>query len=410
MKSSLALRLGFALCAVACTPLAFADTVVFSSGRTMDGTVVRTNGNDVLVVADCAAFNFSRESIKEIRTEHVEVVEVNNTNRLAPFRLALARLAKQAWASDLRPIPATVVDKGMLRNVPYMSFRCGDDYEVNIYGEPEHPAGLEVGVYHKLLEDPSAKKNCIALVAELLGRPDDREVLRGLNMEKDVKTKEALTFEITPPSAEDAYMGWWVSIYSERSLDAARASDDEMKRISVPKVEAEREARTGDPTSWSAQDLKLARQTLPKTITFMTQSGSVVSNAEVVRVNEGVSLVWRDGASGGVVNLADLPEDLRTRFGYDADKARAVDALEEGRKVREREQAQNVAAAAAVQAQAVAPPTYQFDNYSGSSLSSSRSYGSKSLSTGGSVYVRGYTRKNGTYVQSHTRSARRSRR
>ncbi len=403
------LQLVCPLLALTLAPASHADIIVFSTGRALTGTVACTNGDEVLVVTDYAAFNFARESIKQIRTDHIQEAELRSTNRLPSFKVALTTLAKKPWASDLRPIPAAVVDKGILRHVPYMSFRCGEDYEVNIYGDPERPAGVEVGVYRKLLGDATAKMNCVGLAAELMGKPEDRALIKRLNLEKDLQKQDGLTFEITPPSAEDAYMGWWISAYSERALGAAQASDDEMKRISIPRAEVERQEQAGDPASWSDEDLKLPRNTYPAVITFSTASGQVVSNAQVVRVNEGVSLVWRDGASGGTVRLADLPEELRLRFGYDPERTQVAAALEEARK--QAQQTQPVVATAAPQTQAhMASQSYGTAPYSGGTLSSSRAYRSSTTSRGGSVYVHGYTRKDGTYVASHSRSSPRSRR
>jgi len=70
------------------------------------------------------------------------------------------------------------------------------------------------------------------------------------------------------------------------------------------------------------------------TITFTNKSGMLISDAEVVRTNGGVSLVWEKegGASGGVIRLEDLPEVLRVRFGYDSTKTAAADQLEKQRR------------------------------------------------------------------------------
>jgi hypothetical protein len=397
MKNVLRLPLVCLFFGVICLPTACADTVVFSTGRTLTGTVVRTNGDDVLLVMDYGAFNFSRASIKNIQTEQIEAADLHNTNRLASFKTLLLTLARQPWALDIRPIPATVIDKGMLRNVPYQSFRCGDDYEVNVYGGLDHPAGIEAGVYRKLVGDDSAKSNCVNFLAGLLGNSADRDIVSRLDMGKDLKNRDGITFEITPPSAEDAYMGWWVSVYSERELNLARASDEELKNISIPKAEvAKQTSRSDDPSAWSAQDLRFARPD-PATITFVTKSGSIISNAQVKPYVEGVSLIWHsEGASGGIVKLADLPEELRARFGYDPAKAAAVEASDEAKRARE--------------AQAVPPPsatslptedTQPAAGYAAGGYSSSSH--SHSSSGGGSVYVSGYRRKDGTYVQSYTR-------
>ncbi|MCX6915137.1 MAG: hypothetical protein NT167_19175 [Verrucomicrobia bacterium] len=402
MKKFLACQLVCLFLGVTCLPVACADTIVLSTGRTLTGTAVRTNGDDVLLVMDYGAFNFSREFIKKIQTEEIEAAELHNTNRLASFKTVVLILARQAWASDLRPIPATVIDKGMLRSVPYQCFRCGDDYEVNIYGDLDHPAGIEAGVYRKLVGDESAKSNCVNFVAGLLGEPADREIVCRLGMEKDLKNREGVTFEITPPSAEDAYMGWWVSVYSERGLNLARASDEELKNISVAKAEvAKRTSRSEDPSAWTAEDLKFARPEV-STITFTTKSGSVISNAQVKPYVEGVSLIWRvAGGSGGIVKLADLPEDLRARFRYDSGKAAAAEASDEAKRARD-------AQALVAQAGAPAPAgslrtgdTQPTAGYAGGGYSSSAR--SRSSSDAGSVYVSGYYRANGTYVHSYTR-------
>jgi hypothetical protein len=372
-------------------PQAFGDTLVISDGSTISGTIIQTNDDSVLLLTDYAAYNFSRAIFKKVKTEPTKAVEFNSTNRLPDFKHLVLFLSKQPWATNLSPIPATVIDKGILRNVPYSSFRCGEDYEVNIYGDLDHPAGIEIGVYRKLLENGSAKSNSVKFISNLLSQSADKEIVQGLDLKKDLKTRDGLTFEITPPTDEDAYNGWWVSVYSEQKLNLARASDAELKQISIAKSDATKEAgQSENLSSWSADELKLARPSQPPTITFTYKSGTVVSNAEVVHVNDGVSLIWRknNGTSGGLVRLEELPEELRVQFGYDPAKTAAADALE----AQKQAQWQQAQALAAQSAQAAPAPDYSSPTYSGYP------------SGGGSVYVHGYYRSNGTYVNAYTRS------
>ena len=86
--------------------------------------------------------------------------------------------------------------------------------------------------------------------------------------------------------------------------------------------------------SASAGGLALVSSTSKPTFTFTNKSGLLISDAEVARTNDGVSLVWEKdgGASGGVVRLEDLPEDLRVRFGYDPASTAAADELERQRR------------------------------------------------------------------------------
>jgi len=106
---------------------------------------------------------------------------------------------------------------------------------------------------------------------------------------------------------------------------------------------------TADDSAVSTSGTKASPAPSRPTITFTTKSGEVISNAEIIRTNTGVSLVWEKdgGASGGVVRLENLPEDLQSQFGYDADKTAAADKLAADR----RAQLQQEEAAAALVAQ-----------------------------------------------------------
>ncbi len=387
------------VCLLACplgVPVTFADTLVLSNDSTVSGTVIQTNGDDVLLLTGYAAYNFSKANIKAIKTGPVEAAEFSDTNRLPDFEHTILSLSRQPWATNLSPIPATVIDNGILRNVPYTSFRCGEDYEVNVYGDLDHPAGIEIGVYRKLLEDSSAKNNCVKFIGNLLSQSADKEIVQELDLKKDLKTRDELTFEITPPTAEDAYNGWWISVYSEQKLNLARASGEELQQITVTKADVVSEAgQSNNPSAWSADELKLARPSTRTTITFTNTSGVVIWNAEVVRVIDGVSLIWEknNGASGGMVRLADLPEALRVQFGYDPVKTAAADALKEKWRTNEQQQVLAAQAAQAAQeSQTATAPDYNYSDFSGYS------------SGGGSVYVHGYYRANGTYVNAYTRS------
>jgi len=155
---------------------------------------------------------------------------------------------RQAWAEDLKQIPATVIDKGVMRSVPYQSYRAGD-YEMNIYGDPDHPAGVEIGVYSGLLRSKIAKNHCVEFMAAVLTDPGDRYLLRSLKLTIDSVKRGNLTFEITPETADDAYGGWWVSVYNTKALDKARASAKELAAITVDKQTA---AKAPAGLSWSA--------------------------------------------------------------------------------------------------------------------------------------------------------------
>lgn len=183
-------------------------------------------------------------------------------------------MSVKPWAKNLRQIPSTVIDKGVLRNVPYTSYRAGGEYELNVYGDPDVPACFEIGITGQLLQNPDAKRNCIEVVNAILNDSAAIAFLKSLNPEGDKKVLGGVTYEITPPTAEDAYGGWWVSLYSEALLDKSRASAEEMAKITTSRHDVKRvdaapaskkpqNAPAVDPVlegRWGSEDLADARK------------------------------------------------------------------------------------------------------------------------------------------------------
>ncbi len=391
----------------------WADSVVLKSGRTVAGTIVQRNGEEVVLLTPYGTFNFSVANIQEIKAEKVEAAAFQNTNRLADFNACVSLIASEPWATNLTQIAATVIDKGAMRNVPYASMRFGSKlaYELNVYGDLKDPAAVEVGVYPDLDPGPEAKVRCMRILSQCLGDPADRETVSKLSLESDRRSREGFTLEITPATADDAYGAWWISVYSERKLEGARASDREMQQITVSKAEAEEVTDAAGNQEWSRRQLDLARPSEAETVSFLAPSGEMVTNAQVVRVVDNAYLVWRRGGSGGMVKLEDLPPGLQKRFHYDPAAAAAAYAAQAQRET----QAARAQASATQTAGSVVPSSPAYGEgaagsfYSGGSYSSGGGYSGHSSSSGGSVYVRGHFRSNGTYVAPHTRSAPRRR-
>jgi hypothetical protein len=156
-------------------------------------------------------------------------VQPTTEGRLANTGLIIDTFATRHWAKDLEQMPSSVIENGVFRFVPYLSYRA-DRFELNIYGDPQHPAGVEIGVY---AGKEATKEEIRTLLAGLLQRPEDRELIRQLSLDEDELERAGLTFKVTPPTADDAYGGWWLSIYDVKAIDRARASDEDMRVITV---------------------------------------------------------------------------------------------------------------------------------------------------------------------------------
>jgi hypothetical protein len=197
--------------------------------------------------------------IASYQIDEEEQSQLSKGQHLPSWRVMLRQLAKESWSKGLRQAPATVVDVGVLRNVPYRSFRWGDR-EVNVYGDPQSPSCIEIGLYDKSLDSPSAKEQSRGFMRALLPDVADKSVVDRLKPDEDLQQREGWTFEVTPPTAKDAYGGWWISVYSEDALNRVRASDEEMKELVCQAPEASLPSTEPAKSDWTPDEYKLVKR------------------------------------------------------------------------------------------------------------------------------------------------------
>ncbi|WP_257454770.1 hypothetical protein [Archangium lipolyticum] len=174
-------------------------------------------------------------------------------NRLVNSGLIIESFAAKFGARELKQVPSEVIDTGVFRYVPYLSYEASQ-LELNIYGDPQHPAGVEIGVY---AGKDSTKKEIRGLIAGLLQKADDRELVHHLALEEDELERDGLTFVVTPATADDAYGGWWISIYDANAIEKARASDAELKVLAQTPPG---NGNTPTPTDEKKKERKRARK------------------------------------------------------------------------------------------------------------------------------------------------------
>lgn len=196
------------------------DTIHLKSGKDLEGVILQQDADQVLLAFEYGSCSFPRSEIETITKDVTPASaqpDAGTRSRIATWSESLKRLAAKPYGAKLQQIPATVIDNGVLRYVPYVSYRSGTDglYEVNIYGDPDQPACVEMGVYGASLRSRAAKLSCVDFIMGLLLDKTDAALVRSANLEKDLIVRNGLTVEITPETAEDAYGGWWVSVYEE---------------------------------------------------------------------------------------------------------------------------------------------------------------------------------------------------
>lgn len=245
-------------------------SMTLKNGQKIEGTLLKDQEGQSLVQVGYGSVTVRAGDVMSVEKNGAAPSAQAGDGRLSKWDHCLEVVAGQAWGRGLSQVPATVVDLGILKNVPYLSHRSGD-FEMNIYGDPDRPACLEIGLYRGGM-DHSERRACIETMCLLLTDPEDRRSLRSINLEKGSGTRKGLVFEITPPTDKDAYGGWWVTVYDEGALSVQRASDAELAQITITPSQIKSPARPGatpvgihppstpaNPLRWQEHDLKNAR-------------------------------------------------------------------------------------------------------------------------------------------------------
>ena len=212
-----------------------ADIIILQSGDIVPGKIFGSNrdGLDIMQSGSTNKEHWSVKMIDKVRLER----DVPKNNRIPSWVKVLSQLTTNQWTHNFKQIPATVIDKGILKDVPYISFRFNwGEYELNIYGDLERPACIEIGTLGLLVRNKEAMTNCVNFMASTLTRSRDKAVFKLLTLStKDLLKKDGLTFKTILPDEPDSYGGWWVSVYDEKALSSARASAEDLARITQPK-------------------------------------------------------------------------------------------------------------------------------------------------------------------------------
>lgn len=260
---------------------ASSDSIILKDGNILIGNILRQDNDRVVIELDYGVFNIPISRIQTVKREAAEQASTNEPlvsgQVIPPWRNIVNRVNTMSWVTGYQQIPATVIDTGVFKDVPYLSLRINDDYELNIYGDPDKPVAVEIGIYRRLLDSETAKNNCLNFIAELMPASVPKSVFSQLSRTgADKKDIGELSFETTPPTAADSYGGWWITVYNEREVDQARASQKELSVITTAKTP--KTDNSANPLVWSKDDIKFSRPSSPKTTTDLSISTEPIAN------------------------------------------------------------------------------------------------------------------------------------
>jgi len=227
MKRKLAFLLAN-LCIFLATESRALDEILLKSGTRVPGTILGQSKDQVLMRVGDGQVIYPKRAIQRIydsMTREEPVITLMEADQLPPWWIPLADLYYEDWINKIVNIRATYINVGELKDIPYLSFRANQAYELNVYGNIKDPAAIEIGFYRPL-QGQGAKKRCRQFMASYLTTIPQIKALYALSDRGGSSEVDGLTITVTPPDAADAFGGWWVLVANTRKLAASRLSDE----------------------------------------------------------------------------------------------------------------------------------------------------------------------------------------
>lgn len=235
------------------------DSIVLKDGRTIRGLIIKNSVDSVLMQEEFSENAYPKSQIVRIRDEAdigVLFTDINRRGDLPSWRVIANDLRMHDQIKSLVEIPATTVSIGDLRNVPYKSFRVNRDIELNIYGDPNDPCGIELGIYGSRKGNTKLQQVLRSYLAGFLTSRDELKALYGIDLKGGKAVANDLTFETAPPTAPDAFGAWWISLYNLKDLNAIRLSDAKYAKLTKPADEVIDRSGRVIAKGWTKNDLE----------------------------------------------------------------------------------------------------------------------------------------------------------
>jgi hypothetical protein len=239
------------------------DSLTLLDGTVVHGLIIKNSRDSVLIQQETGELDIPKSKIVRINDNadsDVLYTGMNRKGQLPSWRVIANDLRTHDAVKSLVEIPATVIDVADFKNVPYKSFRVNEDVELNIYGDPENPAGVELGIYGPRSADKKLRKLLRGYLAGFLTTREEIAALYSLGLDKGKTQVGNIVLEITPATAFDAYGAWWVSLYNPTELNKVRLSDAEYKRLVRPFNEVIGKKGRVISGGWSRKDAERSRK------------------------------------------------------------------------------------------------------------------------------------------------------
>jgi len=239
------------------------DSLVLKNGQTVHGLILKNSKDAVLIQEQFDENTYPKSEIVRIRDDadvKLEYTDINRVGDLPSWRVIVNDLRSNDAIHSFVEVPATIIDNGEFKNIPYKSFRINNDVELNIYGDPEDPSAIELGIYGAKSGNDKLRKVIRAYLAGFLTTRAEVAALYALDFKGGIKTVGDITLEITPKDAPDAYGAWWITLYNQTELNRIRLDDAEYAKLVRPMDQVFDKRGRVITSGWTDEELAMSHK------------------------------------------------------------------------------------------------------------------------------------------------------
>ena len=213
------------------------DQVRMNDGTELRGLIIQNTPDLVVLETDRGEARIPKEYIRRIDdAPNSEAIfsDITDRDALPSWRSIVHDLRTHDGIWRFEQIPPTAIDNGLLRNIPYLSFRANKQWELNVYGDPQKPVAIEFGVYGSARPGQKTRQLFREFIAGHLHDKNQIRALYSLGPKQRDARGGKLAFRLIAPEDPDGYGGTWIVVYQPELLEAARLSDKAYAAITRP--------------------------------------------------------------------------------------------------------------------------------------------------------------------------------
>lgn len=213
------------------------DTVTLNDGTILRGLILKNSSDELIIQTRDGEARLPKDYIRRIDDAPDDKViygDLVGRDELPSWRSIVHDLRTHDSVRTFEQIPPTAIDNGLLRNIPYLSFRINGLTELNVYGDPQDPVAVEFGIYGSRGVKEAKRRTFGEFIAGHLHSRDQIAAFYALGPDNRETQAGKLAFRLIRPGDPDSYGGSWIVVYRRDRIEQARLSDSAYAAITRP--------------------------------------------------------------------------------------------------------------------------------------------------------------------------------